>query len=512
MADAELAEQVEAAAEVPSFMRAEPLPDDLVIDDEGRVRLATAPRLIERLVYPARFDDNGKFDHRLCAALLLTYRSFYSPHQLLQALLDVYDLEPPAELAQLSAEEHSSWEAHWTWEAQRLLPVQLMICNVLQKWITNYLYDGDLGPELIDGFRAFTDGPLANNLKLAKFGTKLKSALEKKASRARQSSRVHSARRHRPQVELSFSVPPPQLLFPPEGTFTMYDSPVTVEPLEWARQLTCLEFALFQQLQPKELLHLAWAKKDKEMRAPNVLALIHHFNTVSNWVASCVLARAGLEERVDAYIHMVDLGYACFELGNFNAMQEVAAGLELSAVHRLRRTKEALPAKQLSKLETLDSLCSTDANRKAYRQALSAATPPCIPYLGVYLTDLTFLDEGNPDRVKHRVGEGTGRDRELELINWRKHQSYAAIIEDIRFYQQTHYNLARCEPLQSYLNEMMADTVLSVDEQYARSLEIEPRGQPSGAAAQAAASARNGQTNKKRGSVGGVVQVVNGSI
>ena len=140
-AGTDVSEQEEAAAEVPSFMRAEPLPNDLVIDDEGRVRLAAAPRLIERLVYPARFDDNGKFDHRFCAALLLTYRSFYSPHELLQALLGVYHLEPPAEMAQLSAEEHSSWEAHWTWEAQRLLPVQLMICNVLQKWITNYLCD-----------------------------------------------------------------------------------------------------------------------------------------------------------------------------------------------------------------------------------------------------------------------------------------------------------------------------------------------------------------------------------
>lgn len=409
--------------------------------------------------------------------------------------------------------------------------------------------DGDLGPELIDGFRAFIDGPLANNLKLAKFGTKLSSAFEKKASRARQSTPVHSAM-HRPQIELSFSVPPPPLLFPLEGTFTMYDSPVIVEPLEWARQLTCLEFALFEQLQPKELLRLAWAKKDKEMCAPNVLALIHHFNTVSNWVASCVLARAGLEERVEAYTHMVDLGYACFELGNFNAMQEVVAGLELSAVHRLRRTKEALPAKQVGKLETLATLCSTDANRKAYRQALNEATPPCIPYLGVYLTDLTFLarsallisipiphpthrpnskpspppcpdqDEGNPDRVKHRVGEGTGRDRELELINWGKHQNQATIIEDIRFYQQTHYNLAHCEPLRSYLTEMMADTVLSVDEQYARSLEIEPRGQPSGTASanpqgpRWLAGGRVGQeqTNKKRGSITGIGQAANRSI
>ena len=48
-------------------------------------------------------------------------------------------------------------------------------------------------------------------------------------------------------------------------------------------------------------------------------------------------------------------------------------------------------------------ICSTDGNRKAYRQCLGAATPPCIPYLGVYLTDLTFLEEGNPDFVSITV-------------------------------------------------------------------------------------------------------------
>ena len=131
-------------------------------------------------------------------------------------------------------------------------------------------------------------------------------------------------------------------------------------------------------------------------------------------------------------------------------------------------------------------------------------TPPCIPYLGVYLTDLIFLEEGNPDRVKHTVaaeGEEAADARELELINWEKHQNYATIIEDIRFYQQTHYNLARCEPLQEFLSDVMADTVLSADEQYARSLEIEPRGQPGSAGTPASTPASTSHSSRRSASV-----------
>lgn len=45
---------------------------------------------------------------------------------------------------------------------------------------------------------------------------------------------------------------------------------------------------------------------------------------------------------------------------------------------------------------------------------------------GVYLTDLTFIEDGNPDRV-----DG--------LINWNKNQMTAAVITEIRFYQTPPY-------------------------------------------------------------------------
>ena len=36
---------------------------------------------------------------------------------------------------------------------------------------------------------------------------------------------------------------------------------------------------------------------------------------------------------------------------------------------------------------------------RAYREHLHTITPPCIPYMGIYLTDLTFVLDGNPDRL-----------------------------------------------------------------------------------------------------------------
>ena len=58
----------------------------------GRVKYATAYRLVERLVFPTRFDAKGKFSHRYCTALLLTYRAFYTPQLLLQTLQELFSM------------------------------------------------------------------------------------------------------------------------------------------------------------------------------------------------------------------------------------------------------------------------------------------------------------------------------------------------------------------------------------------------------------------------------------
>jgi len=115
------------------------------------------------------------------------------------------------------------------------------------------------------------------------------------------------------------------------------------------------------------------------------------------------------------------------------------------------------------------ALASADSNHKSYRVALARREPPCIPFLGQFLTDLTFIADGNPDTVK------TDEEEPRELINWSKRQAYCTVIESVIYYQQTHFNLRTSEPLQHYLLAGKLNVLMGEEEMHALSLKLEPR-------------------------------------
>lgn len=108
-------------------------------------------------------------------------------------------------------------------------------------------------------------------------------------------------------------------------------------------------------------------------------------------------------------------------------------------------------------------LIKTEKNFSNYREALHVANPPCIPFLGVYLTDLVFIEDGIPSVTKQQ-----------ELINFGKRKMTAEVIRDIQQYQNVPYTLNPVPELQTWILDNM-QTARSVHEMYDRSLEVEPR-------------------------------------
>ena len=82
---------------------------------------------------------------------------------------------------------------------------------------------------------------------------------------------------------------------------------------------------------------------------------------------------------------------------------------------------------------------------------------------GVYLTDLTFIEDGIPSVIKR-----------TDLINFAKRAKTADVIRDIQQYQNVPYVLKSVPDLQDYILSNM-QAAGDVHEMYDKSLQVEPR-------------------------------------
>jgi len=174
---------------------------------------------------------------------------------------------------------------------------------------------------------------------------------------------------------------------------------LTVDPQEIANQLTLIDHQIYSTIRPHELLFQAWNKPQLRHRAPNVLRMISRTNNVALWVASSILWQPKLVDRANVMSKLIQVAEHLRKLNNFNSMFAVISGLLLSSINRLKFTRDKVPKKIMQTFDTLVELMSNRRSFKVYRDTLATTAPPCIPYLGVYLTDITFIEEGNMDYI-----------------------------------------------------------------------------------------------------------------
>src|SRR5690349_3020019 len=105
-------------------------------------------------------------------------------------------------------------------------------------------------------------------------------------------------------------------------------------------------------------------------------------------------------------------------------------------------------------------MTSNKGNFKFYKEKLSLCNQPCCPYLGIYLSSLTFIEEGNHNYLEN------------EYINFFKRRLMAEIIKEIQQYQHTSYNLI---PQPTVMRFIGGAQMIDETEAFNHSLQIEPR-------------------------------------
>eukprot|EP00761_Pharyngomonas_kirbyi_P000502 gb/GECH01000502.1/.p1 GENE.gb/GECH01000502.1/~~gb/GECH01000502.1/.p1 ORF type:complete len:780 (+),score=147.68 gb/GECH01000502.1/:1-2340(+) len=381
-----------------------------VVMEKGKLKGATINKLIERLT------DSNRQNTKFMKTFLVTYRSFIEPRDLLVKLLKRYN----------TPEECPIWEDNQLWDRKRV-QIKLRVGNVIKHWLENFLLDWT--SSMLRMLTSFIEYNMMKEKKpLQVLGRTLRSAVERNLRRKGQE-----------KVNVVFPNDPPEPIVPREILTTKIDLS-QIDELEIARQLTLMDQKIFFRIKPWELLNQSWNKKHLKHRSPNVVAMSKRFNETSVWAATNIVIPETLRERKRMYTKFIRISSHLRKLNNFSSLIAILAAFESAPVYRMGSTK-SVSKKYSDELEDLAKLLNHDGSYSAFRNALAASTPPCIPNLAVFLSDLVFTEEGNPNFLEN------------SLVNWAKWELEYSIIQKIQQFQNTPYNIQPVHQIVSLIDE-----------------------------------------------------------
>ncbi|KAF8229694.1 ras GEF [Tricholoma matsutake] len=436
--------------------------DEVAYNSEGHLVGATMEVLVEKMT-----PHDSIVDPAFSAVFFLTFRLFSSPIELVDAIIARYNLVPP---------EGISNEDVQIWQQRKGIPVRLRVSNFIKMWVDMYWRSSVDDPALPalttftrDGLALLFPGPAQRILELINLRRQSNDpAISPMGDRSRD-----------PGMSIN---PPTAVLQPsevPRPTMTKIllvalrkkdftsISVTDFDALELARQLTIMECNLYCAIQPEEILETGQecAKPPVNIRAVSSLSTV-----ITGWVAESILNEPDIKKRTLLIKFFIKVADRCTSLHNYSTPRSMLAALDSSTISRLYQTWLGLPQKYKSQLESLRRLADHSRNYHEYRSKLRNTAPPAVPFLGLYLTDVTFCREGNPS---HRTSP---MNPSKKLLNFNKYHKLARIVQDMQRFQVP-YNLKAIPEVQEYLNVALENSRHHGDLQdlYRRSLLVEPR-------------------------------------
>lgn len=201
-----------------------------------------------------------------------------------------------------------------------------------------------------------------------------------------------------------------------------------------ARELTRIDWILYSSIRPRDLVrHVSLSASQKESckSLEHVNRMISQFNHVAFWVAHWILLRDKPKHRARALEKFMGIAWKLRYLNNYNSLGAVLAGINGTAVHRLKQTRDLISPEMQKQFMRLEILMGTQRSHFAYRLAWENTTTPRIPFLPLHRRDLVHAEEANRTFVSRMEGD---------LINWKKFEVMGQVIFEVKKSQQLPYS------------------------------------------------------------------------
>ncbi|KAK0201796.1 ras guanine nucleotide exchange factor domain-containing protein [Desarmillaria ectypa] len=436
--------------------------DDVAYNGDGHLVGATLDVLVEKMT-----PHDSIVDAAFSAVFFLTFRLFCTPVELAQALIKRYTLEPPNGISEQDLQ---------LWHQQKILPIRMRVSNFIKSWVEIYWRTGaddsaipELVPFVSATLRSTFQKPAERILGLldVRSTTKDLTISPKGGDRVRDPGMSINPPTIVPASEIPRPTMTKTLLAALRARNFTSISITDFHPLELARQLTIMECNLYCAIQPEEILE---SGQEGAKHPVNVRALTSLSTVITGWVAESILNEHDIKKRTALIKFFIKVADRCSLLHNYSTPRSMLAALDSSTISRLRQTWMGLPQKNRLQLEAMRRLADHGRNYHEYRTKLRNTAPPAVPFLGLYLTDVTFCREGNPS---HRVSP---LNADKKLLNFNKYHKLARIVQDMQRFQSP-YNLKAIPEVQAYLNYVFENSRHHGDLQdlYRRSLLVEPK-------------------------------------
>ncbi|XP_023262918.1 ral guanine nucleotide dissociation stimulator-like 2 isoform X2 [Seriola lalandi dorsalis] len=419
------------------------------------VKAGTEEKLVLHLLHSFSMGDSS-----FITIFLSTYRSFTSTLRVLDILTD--RLENPPGDSERSQTRQSFNKA---------------VCTVFSTWLTEYPEDFK---SLGEPDRLLRLAPLLPQDSSS--AADLRARLLRIAEELSEKALLPDA--HKDQS--SFMTPPPDPSKFEPTSILGFPAPLIAE------QLTKIETELFVRLVPYHCLGSLWSQRDKKGREGvcwSVRATIRQFNKLANAVLASCLGPTKLrsQQRARLLEKWISVAEECRARKNFSSLYAIVSALQSNPIHRLRKTWQDTDREAMRRYEELSEIFSEKDNYSQSRELLKeegtskfanidnrlnsrhlnkSNAQGTVPYLGIFLTDLTMLDTA----VKDRLDNG--------YINFDKRRREFEVLAQIRLLQSSCKNCVFSTD-ESFMQWYHSVPTLTEEESYRLSNEIEAPSEPS---------------------------------
>lgn len=425
----------------------------IIYDQRGRVRGGTKKALIEHLT------SHEVIDAWFNVTMLLTFRSMFTTREFLYALVHRYNLYPP---------EGLSYDEYNLWVEKKLNPIKCRVVSIMKSFFSQYWTPAYFEPG-ISATLNFAHIAVSENLSGAQeLYQDIKDNLASQGRIGSGQMDIGPLKHPNESADVGKKHPPVLSTKSSSSSFLKLRryKLLDIDPKTYAAQLTIMEHAYYLRISVFECLDRAWGMKYCDMGgSANITKFIASANNLTNYVSHAIVQQNEVKIRALLIQYFITVAEHCRELNNFSSMTAIVSALCSSPIYRLKKTWPLVSKECTTILKELSKLMDSAKNFIHYRELLrSVKDVACVPFFGVYLSDLTFTFGGNPDFLHNSS----------DIINFSKRGRIVDIVEEIMSFKKIHYKLKRFDDIQTII-EGSLENVPHIEKQYELSLLIEPR-------------------------------------